>query len=91
LIDRLQYGTHRGEGATAEHSVHGRMGLGTAGKGETSRMKTVSIERIKWCTCSTHWRGETCSILKGDKIGRNTLMKYIISGYLNKGGKTILK
>jgi hypothetical protein len=44
LLDRLQNGTHRGKGGAADQSIHGRMGLGTAGKGETSRMKNVSIE-----------------------------------------------
>jgi hypothetical protein len=44
LPNRLQNGTHRGKGGAADQSVHGRMGLGTAFKGETPRMKNVSIE-----------------------------------------------
>jgi hypothetical protein len=30
---------------TRDQSVHGRMGLGTAPKDETSRMENISIER----------------------------------------------
>jgi hypothetical protein len=44
LLDRLQNGTHGGKGAAADQSIHGRMGLGTACKGETSRVKNVLIE-----------------------------------------------
>jgi hypothetical protein len=40
----LQNGTHRGREAAADQSTRGRMGLGTACKAETSRMKNVSIE-----------------------------------------------
>jgi hypothetical protein len=40
----LQNETHKGKGGTPDQSVHGRMGLGTACKGEASRMKNVSIE-----------------------------------------------
>jgi hypothetical protein len=34
----------QGKGGAADHSIHGRMGLGTACKGETSWMKNVRIE-----------------------------------------------
>jgi hypothetical protein len=44
LLDRLQNGIHKGRGDTADQSIYERMGLGTACKGETSRMKDVSIE-----------------------------------------------
>jgi hypothetical protein len=44
LLDRLQNGTHRGKAGTADQSVHGRMGLGTACKEETSRIKNVLIQ-----------------------------------------------
>jgi hypothetical protein len=50
----LQNGTHRGTGGAADQSIHGRMGLGTACKGETLRMKNVSIESSggnKICLC----------------------------------------
>jgi hypothetical protein len=43
LLDRFQNGTHRGKGGTADQSIHGRMGLGTACKEETLRMRNVSI------------------------------------------------
>jgi hypothetical protein len=43
LLDRLQNGTHRGKGGMADQSIHRRVGLGTAHKGETSRMKNVLI------------------------------------------------
>jgi hypothetical protein len=43
LLDRLQNGTHRRRGGAADQSIHGRMGLGTACKEETLRMKNVSI------------------------------------------------
>jgi hypothetical protein len=43
LLERLQNGTHRGKGGTADQSTYGRMGLGAACKEETSRMN-VSIE-----------------------------------------------
>jgi hypothetical protein len=45
LLDRLQNGTHRGKGGEADQSTHGRIGLGTACKEETSRMRNVSSER----------------------------------------------
>jgi hypothetical protein len=44
LLDRLQNGNHRGKGGVADQSIHGRIRLGTACKGETSKMKNVSIE-----------------------------------------------
>jgi hypothetical protein len=44
LLDRLQNESHRGRGGTADQSIHGRTGLGTACKEETLRMKNVSIE-----------------------------------------------
>jgi hypothetical protein len=45
LLARLQNGTHRGKGGAADQSIHDRrMGLGTARKGETSRMKNISTE-----------------------------------------------
>jgi hypothetical protein len=44
LLDRLQNGSHRGKGVAEDQSTHGRMGLGTVCKEETSRMKNVSIE-----------------------------------------------
>jgi hypothetical protein len=44
LIARLENGTHRGRSGAADRSTHGRMGLGTAYKEETSRIKNVSIE-----------------------------------------------
>jgi hypothetical protein len=43
LLLRLQNGTHKGKGGMGNLSVHGRMGLGTACKGETLRMKNVLI------------------------------------------------
>jgi hypothetical protein len=43
LLHRLQNGTHKRKGGVGNQSVHGRMGLGTACKGETLRMKNVSI------------------------------------------------
>jgi hypothetical protein len=43
LLDRLQNGTHKGKGCTADQSLHGSMGLGSACK-ETLRMKDVSIK-----------------------------------------------
>jgi hypothetical protein len=43
LLHRLQKGTHRGKGGAADQSIQRRMGLGTACKEETSRMKNVSI------------------------------------------------
>jgi hypothetical protein len=45
LLGRLQNGSHREQGGTADQSTHGRMGLGTAYKAETSRMKKVSIKK----------------------------------------------
>jgi hypothetical protein len=54
LLDRLQNGTHRGD-----QSIHGRMGLGTACKEETSRMKNVLILSSggrKLCV----WAEESC-------------------------------
>jgi hypothetical protein len=44
LVGRLHNGTHRGKGGAADQSVHGRIGLGTVCKAETSRMKNVLIE-----------------------------------------------
>jgi hypothetical protein len=44
LLDRLQNGNHRGKRGMADQSIHGRIALGTACKGETSRIKNVSIE-----------------------------------------------
>jgi hypothetical protein len=44
LLNRLQNGTHRGKGGAADHSIHGRMGLRTACKEETSRMKNVCTD-----------------------------------------------
>jgi hypothetical protein len=43
LLDGLQKGTQSRKGGVADQSVHGRMGLGAVYKGETSRMKNVSI------------------------------------------------
>jgi hypothetical protein len=43
-IEKLKFTHHRGKGGAADQSVHGRMGLGTACKGETSRVKNISIE-----------------------------------------------
>jgi hypothetical protein len=40
----LHNGTHRGKAGAADQSTQGRMGLGTARKEETSRVKNVSIE-----------------------------------------------
>jgi hypothetical protein len=34
LLDRLQNGTHRGNGGAADQSIHGRMGFRTACKGK---------------------------------------------------------
>jgi hypothetical protein len=36
--------TGRGKGGATNQSIHGKMGLGTACKEETSRMKNVQIE-----------------------------------------------
>jgi hypothetical protein len=44
MLDRLQNGTRRGNGDKADQSAHGGIGLRTACKEETSRMKNVSIE-----------------------------------------------
>jgi hypothetical protein len=58
LLNWLQNGTCREKGGAADQSIHGRMGLGTAGKGETSRMN-VSIESFggkKSCL----WVEENC-------------------------------
>jgi hypothetical protein len=44
LLERLQNGTHREKGGTADQSTHGKFGLGTVCKEETSRMRNVSIE-----------------------------------------------
>jgi hypothetical protein len=44
LLDRVQNGTHKGKEGIADQSTHGRMGLRTAYKEETSRMKNVSIK-----------------------------------------------
>jgi hypothetical protein len=44
LLNRLQNGTHRGKGGAADQLILGRMGLTTACKEETLRMKNVSIE-----------------------------------------------
>jgi hypothetical protein len=38
--------THRGTGGAAAQSIHGRVGLGAACKGETLRMKNGSIVRF---------------------------------------------
>jgi hypothetical protein len=43
LLDRLQNGTHRGEGGAADQSIHGKMGLRTECKEETLRIEDVSI------------------------------------------------
>jgi hypothetical protein len=39
LLDRLQNGTHRGKRGAADQSTHGKMGLGTACKEETLRVR----------------------------------------------------
>jgi L-alanine-DL-glutamate epimerase-like enolase superfamily enzyme len=44
MLDRLQNRTHRGKGGAADQSTHGRMGLRTACKEETLRVKNISIE-----------------------------------------------
>jgi hypothetical protein len=44
LLGRLQNVTDRGKGGATNHSIHERMGFGTARKEETSRTN-VSIER----------------------------------------------
>jgi hypothetical protein len=44
LLDSLQNGTHRGNEDAADQSTRGRIGLGTACKAETSRMKNISVE-----------------------------------------------
>jgi hypothetical protein len=44
LLDRLQNGTHRGNGGEADQSTHGRTGKGTACKQEVSRMRNILIE-----------------------------------------------
>jgi hypothetical protein len=44
LLDGLQNGTQRGKEGAADQSIHGRVGLGTACKGETLKMENVSIE-----------------------------------------------
>jgi hypothetical protein len=44
LLDRLENVTLREKGDTADKSVHGRLGLATACKAETSRMKHFSID-----------------------------------------------
>jgi hypothetical protein len=44
MLDRLQVGTHRGKGGATDQSIHERMGVGTACKGEAPRMKNISIE-----------------------------------------------
>jgi hypothetical protein len=36
--------TPQGKGGAAEQPTHGRMGLGTASKAETSRLKNISIK-----------------------------------------------
>jgi hypothetical protein len=59
LLDRLQYGTHRGKWGAADQSTHGRMGLGTECKVKTSRMKNVLIKNSggkKLCL----WVEENC-------------------------------
>jgi hypothetical protein len=45
LLDRLQNGPHRGKGRAANQSTYRRIGLGTACKKETTRMKNISITR----------------------------------------------
>jgi hypothetical protein len=47
LLDRLQNRIHREKGDAVDQSIHGRMGLGIAYKGETLRMKNVSIKSSK--------------------------------------------
>jgi hypothetical protein len=45
LLDRLKNRNPRGKGGAADHqSTHGRMGLRTARKEETSRLENISIE-----------------------------------------------
>jgi hypothetical protein len=44
LPDRLQNGTHKGKGGVADKSTHGRLGLGTTCKAETSRMENASVK-----------------------------------------------
>jgi hypothetical protein len=44
LLIIFRNGTHRGKGGAADQSIYGRMGLGTACKEETSKVKNVSIE-----------------------------------------------
>jgi hypothetical protein len=41
-----------GKGGAADQSGHGRMGLGTAWKKETSRMKNISIESSGGKNCA---------------------------------------
>jgi hypothetical protein len=48
LLDGLQNGTHKGTAGASDQSIHGRMGLGTACKEETLRMKNISIENSGW-------------------------------------------
>jgi hypothetical protein len=44
LLDMLQNATDRGNGGATDQSIHGSVGLGTACKEETSRMKNGSIK-----------------------------------------------
>jgi hypothetical protein len=71
LFDRLQNGTYRRKLGAADQSIHGRMGVGIARKGETSRMKTVSIEGSggrKLCL----WVEENCSHSIEEWMSRST-------------------
>jgi hypothetical protein len=51
--------THGRKEGAADQSVHERVGLGTACKGETSRMKSVSIESSGGTTLCP-WVEENC-------------------------------
>jgi hypothetical protein len=44
---RLQNGTRREKGGTADQSTHGKLGLGTVCKEETSEMRNVLIENFE--------------------------------------------
>jgi hypothetical protein len=69
LLDRLQNGTHRGKEGAADQSIHGRMGLGTACKAETSRTKNVSIDSSGGKKKSI-WVEENCDFTENFYIKR---------------------